>query len=68
MKKVDITIIQKPTDVVFICPQCRNDIEVSYRKFENITGSDLGEIINDRVIFNCPECSCSLEIGEVELD
>lgn len=68
MKKVDITIIQKPVDVVFICPQCKNDIELTYKKFEEITSADLSEIINDEVKFNCPECNCILKINEVELD
>lgn len=67
-KGVGIRILQKPIVVVFDCPYCEEEIEISYEEFEKITNADLGEIFNDSPSFNCPKCNEKLYIDEVDLD
>lgn len=65
MNSVDITIIQRPTDIEFECPCCGELITMDYddftcgMKYENPSEWEYD-------CFFCPECMEELEVGDVE--
>lgn len=67
-KEVDITILQRPTEVAFTCVHCGEDIEIDYDEFKELTNSKLVDILYDYPRFNCPKCKEKLYIGEVSMD
>ena len=68
VKDVDIVIVQKPIAISFSCPHCYRDVMLDFEEFENDTGYDLCNLINDSTEFKCPECRGKLETDGVELD
>ena len=62
--RVDITVIQKPTDVGFVCPYCGEDIEMDYEEFGDLMCTDYyGDWEFEE--FCCPECGEILEVDTV---
>jgi hypothetical protein len=64
-KEVDIRIIQQPIEVRFECPECEEDIEISFSDFEDMAG----EYCNwEYTEIECPGCTKKLKINYVDWD
>lgn len=67
LKKVEVTVVQIPKYVNYICPHCGEKIEVDYDNFRGARISDYWpEWEEDTVI--CDECGEEFAIGNVVVD
>ena len=66
MKTVDITVIEAPVWVEFICPECKERIDMNYNSFCT-TIVDLNKTMGNEK-FKCPHCSKELKINTIIFD
>lgn len=65
MKTVDIRVVQVPTEVVFECPECKEEIEMKYTDFCDVAG----EVCDWKWSkIECPECKEEMTIDYVDWD
>ena len=62
MNKVDITVIQKPIKVRFVCPKCEEEVYIKYADFIGIVDDPCDW---NGTTFECPECGALIEIDDV---
>ena len=66
MKKIDITVVQKPDYIIYHCPYCNEDVEISYDNFEDLIGEEYCDWTYSSI--ECPRCNHKLEIDGIEWD
>ena len=65
MKYIDITVIQKPVKISFICPNCSEEIETNYNDFVD---TQINDYPGDWSTTEGPECEATFHINNVEYD
>lgn len=60
---VDYTIISKPSSVVFICPCCDEEVEISFCDVDFKT-----DYWGDGAWADCPRCGEEIELGDYSYD
>ena len=63
LPEIDITVIQRPVDVEFACPICKQHHKIDYWKFVETYGrpADWSKI-------KCPNCNAELLINDTDWD
>lgn len=61
--KADITVVSIPSHISLECPYCKNDLEIKYRDFCDMSGEPCDWTYSS---FECPECERSIEIDGVD--
>lgn len=64
MNYVNITILQRPTEVEFECPYCGETTTIDYDEFTDDLGTE--NPTDWYGSFFCPECHKELEVADVE--
>ena len=65
MENIDITVLQKPIKISYICPFCSEEIELNYNDFVD---TQINDYPGDWSTTECPECESILNINNVEYD
>lgn len=61
--EVDYTIISKPAYIQFVCPHCKEKVEMPFKAVDFNT-----DCWSDGAVVECPECCNEVELGNWEYD
>lgn len=62
-RKTDFTIEAVPTNIRFLCPNCRAHVTIPWGDLDvpEYWGDDWGQV-------DCPDCGAAVELGDYEYD
>lgn len=63
MQYVDITVVQRPVEIEFECPNCGEFVTIDYDDFTDDLGME--NPADWCGSFFCPKCFKELEVGEI---
>ena len=63
LKETDYMILSAPKDVKFICPYCKEEVQVEFEKLDYLT-----EVWDDGALVDCPECGKEVKLCGWEYD